>query len=560
MDIKPRASRARQDGKTINRRSFIEVLGVTGSAAGLAGLAPAALRSAPPLGSGIGSLSASQRQKRAFQLKQACARYHADQILPAQEPNADESIANYIATYSKTLPHNDLGEVDKTAYEAFLKAVRSGSARDFEAIPMGGTVQLSNPQASYAFCTEGADCRQLASPPPPSFSSAAMAAEIVENYWLALTRDVPFADFGNSVLVKQAADELARMSDFAGPKVNGRVTAAALFRGTSEGNLNGPYISQFLLQPIPYGMTRIEQRYKTAAPGIDFLTHFPEWLSVQRGAAPLAKPGFDDVPRYIRNGRDMASFLHSDFTFQSVLNAALILNSMGPSMVRKDNPYLKYRTQSSFVTFGGPEILDWVARVTTASLKATWAQKWLVHRRIRPEEYSGRIHNQLTKAASYPLHAELVNSAAVHMMYDRYGTYLLPGAYPEGSPTHPSYPAGHAALVGAGVTMLKAFFDTSAVFPNPVAPTSDGLALEPYRGEPLTVEGELNKLANNVSLGRDTAGVHYRSDGSEGMRLGESVAISILHDLAMCSTEDFPGFTLNRFDGPPLTVCANCLP
>jgi hypothetical protein len=40
-----------------------------------------------------------------------------------------------------------------------------------------------------------------------------------------------------------------------------------------------------------------------------------------------------------------------------------------------------------------------------------------------------------------------------------------------------------------------------------------------------TVGGELNKLAANVALGRDTAGVHWRSDGVEGLNLGEGVAV-----------------------------------
>src|SRR4051812_8614083 len=136
----------------VNRRSFFEVLGVTGVVAGLADLAAPRLQSSPLPGLGVGSLSDSQRQKRALQLKQACARYHADQILPVQEPNGDEAIANYVASFCKTLPHNDKGEVEKTAYEAYLKALRSGAPNDFEAIPMGGAVQLSNPQASYAFC------------------------------------------------------------------------------------------------------------------------------------------------------------------------------------------------------------------------------------------------------------------------------------------------------------------------------------------------------------------------------------------------------------------------
>lgn len=81
-------------------------------------------------------------------------------------------------------------------------------------------------------------------------------------------------------------------------------------------------------------------------------------------------------------------------------------------------------------------------------------------------------------------------------------------AYPEGCPLHPAYPTGHAAIAGACVTVLKAFFQAAFVIPNPVEESLDGLLLLPYRGPDLAVGGELNKLASNIAVGRDTAGVH----------------------------------------------------
>jgi hypothetical protein len=89
--------------------------------------------------------------------------------------------------------------------------------------------------------------------------------------------------------------------------------------------------------------------------------------------------------------------------------------------------------------------------------------------------------------ASYPIHKELLDSQVVSQVFNQFGTYLLPMAYPEGCPTHPAYPAGHACIVGAGVTVLKAFFNETFVIPNPVI--SDGLSLSPYVGTPLTIGG-----------------------------------------------------------------------
>jgi len=73
-------------------------------------------------------------------------------------------------------------------------------------------------------------------------------------------------------------------------------------------------------------------------------------------------------------------------------------------------------------------------------------------------------------------------------------------------------------------------------------------------GESLSVEGELNKLASNISLGRNFAGVHYRTDGDLGIALGEEYAITILRELVKTYGEDFEGFSFNRFDGTPVVI------
>jgi len=65
----------------------------------------------------------------------------------------------------------------------------------------------------------------------------------------------------------------------------------------------------------------------------------------------------------------------------------------------------------------------------------------------------------------------------------------------------------------------------------------------------LTVGGELNKLAFNVGLGRNIAGVHWRSDATESAKLGEQVAIQILKDLKATYPEGFSGFIFTDFEG-----------
>jgi membrane-associated phospholipid phosphatase len=269
--------------------------------------------------------------------------------------------------------------------------------------------------------------------------------------------------------------------------------------------------------------------------------------------APPGPNQFDSTRRYLRNGRDLGEWVHIDVLFQAYFNALLILFDLGAPF-DPSNPYRNSHTQISFGTFGPPFMASILCAVAREALKAAWFQKWFVHRRLRPEAFAGRIHNHVTGAAHYPIHPDALNSTAVDAVFAVNGTYLLPMAFPEGSPTHPAYGAGHATVAGACVTVLKALFDESFVIPDPVEASADGLSHVPFVGPPLTLGGELNKLASNVALGRNIAGVHWRSDAAESLKLGEAVAIRYLRDERRTFHEGFGGFSLRKFDGTPIVV------
>ncbi|CAN5834761.1 hypothetical protein BH18ACT11_BH18ACT11_02990 [soil metagenome] len=205
--------------------------------------------------------------------------------------------------------------------------------------------------------------------------------------------------------------------------------------------------------------------------------------------------------------------------------------------------------------FGGPHLLSLLTEVATRALKAVWFQKWFAHRRLRPEAFGGRIHNHKTGAKNYPIDPEILNSSVLDDVFDKYGTYLLPQAFPEGSPTHPAYGAGHATVAGACVTILKAWFKEDEPIPDdPVVPNAHGTSLEPVPGAgPLTVGGELNKLAANIAIGCNMAGVHWPTDYTESLRLGEAVAIGILEEQAKTYNEAM-SFTITKFDGTLTTI------
>src|SRR5690606_10085301 len=95
-----------------------------------------------------------------------------------------------------------------------------------------------------------------------------------------------FDSFDQNPLAQQAANDLSRLSQFRGPKENGRVTTRTLFRDKYPGCTRGPYISQFLLQQTGFGAQFVDQRIVPRAPGSNYMTNFQEWLDVQNGILP----------------------------------------------------------------------------------------------------------------------------------------------------------------------------------------------------------------------------------------------------------------------------------
>ena len=152
---------------------------------------------------------------------------------------------------------------------------------------------------------------------------------------------------------------------------------------------------------------------------------------------------------------------------------------------------------------------------------------------------------------------------------------LLPMAFQEGSPMHPSYGAGHATVAGACTTILKAFFDSDLYFNFGKTPNKglnnisfshkkdvgawqslpDGSALEFVKSPAMTIEGELNKVAANISIGRDWAGVHYYSDYVQSMIMGEEIAIGMLQEQSITYPfADQLTMTVPKFDGSKVLI------
>jgi len=69
----------------------------------------------------------------------------------------------------------------------------------------------------------------------------------------------------------------------------------------------------------------------------------------------------------------------------------------------------------------------------------------------------------------------------------------------------------------------------------------------------LIVGGELNKVAANIAMERNFAGIHWCTDYSESLTLGEEVALGIL-EAQQATYNEGGSFTLTKFDGTTITL------
>lgn len=360
---------------------------------------------------------------------------------------------------------------------------------------------------------------------------------------------------------------------------------------------------------IRYGIQTVWQQFAGHLEGVDHMTEWETWHDVQNGSNRKdVYDRYEEQPRFIATPRDLATYVHFDALYQAYLNACLILiGGEQPTDLGLPEGF-GHATRDGFATFGTPHVLTLVTEVATRALKAVRRQKYNIHLRGRPEAVAaaialswtghdaeaslgeqsaqiGRMRDQLQQVGMLDQIGAL-NSIRNSFWEQQYGSLelgpltqqtnsLLPMAFPEGSPMHPAYGAGHATVAGACTTILKAFFEmyaldgeapargevplyniiskddgypakfpahlfgneraltgVHAMLPSAFEPDAaqNFQALKPSASDDLTCQGELEKLAANISIGRNFAGVHYYSDYYESLRLGERIAVTMLQE------------------------------
>ena len=333
-----------------------------------------------------------------------------------------ERFTDFSGSWSKCLKHDYLGIVNRASWLSLVTALESGRFSDFQNIQVGNpggsgfTGTLNGPMGSLALDLQGLDALATVIPPAPSVTSAQTAAELVEHYWGALVRDVRFEDYPSSSLAAQACADLNSMSyiqsqnnvEFPYP-----VTPQNLFRGQiipGDGSVQGPYLSQFLMQPTFMGAQPMNQQMvrflSVSEGGADYLTNPVEYLNVESGFPPSFSLQVDPVFRHMRMGRDVSAYTHVDALHQAYFVACLVLAEIG-APPNPGSPYIGSPSQHGFGTFGGPQggpvdATGTVPEMATRALKAAWFHKWVVNLRQRPEEVAALVHANLTNQHPMP--------------------------------------------------------------------------------------------------------------------------------------------------------------
>ena len=565
----------------VSRRKFVKGAATLAAAAATVPLKPLLGGSGSTADASTIPYESNKRSNDSFLYRRRVAQENKIDVGVLPDNGDRARYKDFSALHSKALLHNGLGVPNQVSMQSLLDALE---AESFEALqnvivgtPGGGpNSRLNGPAGSFAFDLEGLDSHAFTIPPPsPTVRSAQTATEEVEHYWGALLRDVPFTEYGSNPLVAEAVADLNSRSFLQGGGANQwalPVTPQNLFRArvaaTNDGNLKGPYISQFMLQPTSFGAQPLDQKLNTFAPNQNFMTNFSSYQNIQNGG-PSGNPIADPTRRFIRNGRDLTAYTRVDVLYQGYFVAFLVLAGLGAAL-NPGNPYIGSNTQKPFGTLGGPDAAGTLAEMATRALKASWCRKWIVDMRMRPEEYGALVEARRTGSTPVPqasteLHNDVLSSAVLPKILAQHGSHFLPQAYPEGSPTHPCYTGGHATVAGACCTAVKFFFNGSqklrpllqAQGRDLVQPSSDGLSLVPYTGadrDQIDINGELSKVAFNVCFGHGVhAGIHFRSSNYWGVLLGEAVALSVLRDRAKSYNEPFT-INITKFDGTTATI------
>jgi hypothetical protein len=363
---------------------------------------------------------------------------------------------------------------------------------------------------------------------------------------------------------------------------SGSITPGLLYRGTTTGDKQGPYISQMFFYSVFPGNLYINQNYLVldfSFNTIDLSRNFnftkPTFLNIWNGGSSITSGNF--TLRYLSTIRDLAIYINKDEVWQAFFIAATFCLDRGINR----GFFTKSRKPgtSRFIDLGSVDLYAMMIKAMKQAMNAAWVWKWS-QLRLRPEEFAYQTQLSMN---GYPFGLTagyLNNPILTDISNNTNGNgVLMPVAYSAGSPGHPAYPGGHATIAGAMTTILKAWFNCDSLIEAYVPDVSSGLfggynllsgtKLEVYKQKSLSdpsgvtgyfrLDDELDKMASNCSYSRNMAGIHYRSDEDAGLQIGENVAIAVLQQ-EVFKYEDDVCFRFKKRDGTIIDISNNSNP
>lgn len=403
---------------------------------------------------------------------------------------------NFINIYTKGLPHNKDGYVDIIEINKLILAIKNKN-KELLSLVNGS---LLDPSAIWSEDLIGNPINTYIYSKPHNFCSGIITNDMIELYSMSLVRDVIFDDFPINSLISELCEITCS-------------TPYNIFRGPMYGDLQGYYISQFLLN----------KSHKMLLPNKDYNINWNNIIDIQ--SKNQIKTPINGPIRQISTGRDLASYIYSVNPFEPYINTLEQLINLSE--------------MNKYLNFGLIDIQSIITLVGRNALLVAWNIKWnnLV---LRPEalgiEISRCFREKKNKSG---LSIKLLNHEILNKVYKINSSRLLSQCYMEGSPNCPSAPSEEGVLAGACITVLKFYFasilkkEIDIIYPIDIGCKS-------------CVIDELHKLASNIALSTVWAGTNYRHCAISGLKLGEKVAISCLKDIVMRYTDTtsikFPSF------------------
>ena len=430
-------------------------------------------------------------------------------------------------------------------------------------------------------------------PNAPDFTSLQSAAELLEVYAMSLMRNFNFTLFDSKSFQYDSMPSNAKsyinyilgtlnvnwiQNNLNAPPLRGNrtITTDTLYRGNTQGDLIGPYISQFLYYETAIGNFKLEQKYQCLDIdeniNIIDISNTPFYFGQTEAYfreiwnGTLKSSSLPTIPKYITCLLDMAMYINRDQIWEAIFIAVTLLLTRNVAIGFHTS---SRSTSGKFINLGVNDLYYLMMKATKLAMNSAWVWKWS-QLRPRPEEMAYQVHLTKTYTAtqmngsSVQFPQDLLNHPILtEISNDNHGRFLMPLGYSQGSPFHPAYPAGHAVIAGAMATIAKAWFNCDWEIPA-VVPNINGDNLILYKTKDNSLEDsngvvylkigdELDKLATNCSNSRCMAGIHYRSDADAGLLLGEQVAIEVLKDEVQKYSDNI-AFVLRKRNGEEVTI------